>query len=61
MKLRHPHIQPPVLVEVAPERVASHIAAGWIPDEAPAPSTEDTTDRPRRRRAGSDSTKETAQ
>lgn len=61
MKLRHPHIQPPVVLEVAPERVAAHIAAGWVPDEAPAPSTPENPDRPRRRRAGSDSTKETAQ
>lgn len=64
MKLRHPHIEPPVVVDVAEERVESHLAAGWLPDE---PSADDeaetpTPERPRRtRRAGSDSQKETAQ
>lgn len=68
MKLRHPHIQPPIHLEVADEAVAEHLAAGWLPvaDEAtPEPGAEDapaeTPDRPRRnRRAGSDLPEETA-
>ena len=66
--LRHPHIEPVLEVDVADDRVAAHLAAGWLPvaaesatppeaDEPPA----ETPNRPRRRRAGSDSPKETAE
>ncbi|WP_036959124.1 hypothetical protein [Promicromonospora kroppenstedtii] len=63
MKVRHPHIYPPVVIGVADERVESHLAAGWLLDEAPADEEAETPtpERPRRtRRAGSDSQKETA-
>lgn len=62
MKLRHPHISPPPVIDVADERVESHLAAGWLLDEPPAEEVETPTpERPRRnRRAGSDSQKETA-
>lgn len=28
---RHPHIEPPLVIEVADDRVEAHIAAGWLP------------------------------
>lgn len=63
-RLRHPNILPPVVVDVAEERVESHLAAGWLPEELPAPEAPEIPDpeRPRRnRRAGSDPSKETAE
>lgn len=68
MKLRHPHILPPIELEVADEAVAEHVAAGWLPvapEEGPATEGDeppDDTPTPRRvRRAGSDLPKETAE
>jgi hypothetical protein len=65
--LRHPHIEPVLEVDVADDRVAAHLAAGWLPvaDSATPPEADEppaeTPNRPRRRRAGSDSPKETAE
>lgn len=68
MKLRHPNIKPDLDIEVADDRVAAHVAAGWLPlavnttgEPEAVVTPEDTPERPRRtRRAGSDSQKETA-
>lgn len=59
-QLRHPHIEPPVVLDVAEERVDEHLAAGWLHEEPPAEADTPTPERPRRnRRAGSDLPKET--
>ncbi len=63
MKVRHPHIYPPVVIDVADERVESHLAAGWLLDEAPADEEAETLppNAPDGHAArGSDSQKETA-
>jgi hypothetical protein len=34
--LRHPHIAPPLLIEVEDERVPAYVAAGWLLPEEPS-------------------------
>lgn len=35
-RLRHPHILPPLTIEVPDVRVPSHVAAGWLLVEEPS-------------------------
>lgn len=35
--LRHPHIEPALLIEVPDDRVPAHVAAGWL-DELAEPN-----------------------
>lgn len=42
--LRHPHIEPPLHIDVDDDHVAAHVAAGWLPLEPstdPEPTGED--------------------
>lgn len=29
--LQHPHIEPPLVIEVEDDAVPAHVAAGWLP------------------------------
>lgn len=40
--LRHPHVDPPLEIEVEPDAVAAHLRAGWLPAEADEPPTPDS-------------------
>lgn len=35
MQMRHPHIKPDLYITVPAEKVAAHVAAGWLPEVSP--------------------------
>lgn len=38
ISLRHPNIDPPLVIDVEDERVPGYVAAGWLPHEADTPT-----------------------
>lgn len=42
--LRHPHIAPPLVIEVEDEHVPGYTEAGWLPHEPSTPDPEPSGD-----------------